>query len=149
MRRRLSLSSRVIRWLGIAISVVVVAFMIWDFCNQWDHLSGSGRVLAIAQITIEAAAVIVGIIGLLSTCVLIPVSGEVLMVAGLVTSVFYFVYGRTEPEKTPVEKFGNSMRGDDGWLKNIDDPPWTTLEYSWDRGKTKDEMSEVVSTLLG
>nr|RBQ92859.1 hypothetical protein FVER53263_01741 [Fusarium verticillioides] len=130
MRRRLSLSSKVIRWLGIAIGVVVVAFMIWDLCNQWDHLSGTGRGLAIAQIAIETAAVIVGIIGLFSTCALIPVIGQVLMVVGLVISVFYLVYGRPEPEKTPGEKFVDSMRGDSGWLKKIDDPPSTTLEYT-------------------
>ncbi|KAL9566594.1 hypothetical protein ACKAV7_009509 [Fusarium commune] len=130
MRRRLSLSSRVIRWLGIAISVVVVAFLIWELCNQWDHLSGTGKGLAIAQIAIETAAVIVGIIGLFSTCALIPVIGQVLMVIGLVVSIFYMVYGRPEPEKTPGEKFVDSMRGDNGWLKKIDDPPSTTLEYT-------------------
>ncbi|KAF4440843.1 hypothetical protein FACUT_3161 [Fusarium acutatum] len=130
MRQRLSISSRVIRWLGIAINVVVVAFMIWDLCNQWDHLSGTGRGLAIAQISIETAAAIVGIIGLFSTCALIPVPGQVLMVAGLVISIFYLVYGRPEPEKTPGEEFVDSMRGDNGWLKKIDDPPSTTLEYT-------------------
>ncbi|SCO86409.1 uncharacterized protein FRV6_10536 [Fusarium oxysporum] len=130
MRRRLSLSSRVIRWLGIAISVVVVAFLIWELCNQWDHLSGTGKGLAIVQIAIETAAVIVGIIGLFSTCALIPVIGQVLMVIGLVVSIFYMVYGRPEPEKTPGEKFVDSMRGDNGWLKKIDDPPSTALEYT-------------------
>ncbi|EXM08776.1 hypothetical protein FOIG_01838 [Fusarium odoratissimum NRRL 54006] len=130
MRGRLSLSSRVIRWLGIAISVVVVAFLIWELCNQWDHLSGTGKGLAIAQIAIETAAVIVGIIGLFSTCALIPVTGQVLMVIGLVVSIFYMVYGRPEPEKTPGEKFVDSMRGDNGWLKKIDDPPSTSLDYT-------------------
>ncbi|KAI1050275.1 hypothetical protein LB506_001923 [Fusarium annulatum] len=130
MRRRLSLSSRVIRFLSVAISAVVVAFMIWDLCNQWDKLSGTGRGLAIAQIAIEAAAVVVGIIGLFSTCALIPVIGQVLMVVGLVISIFYLVYGRPEPEKTPGEKFVDSMRGDNGWLKKIDDPPSTALEWT-------------------
>ncbi|RKL44845.1 hypothetical protein BFJ72_g3496 [Fusarium proliferatum] len=130
MRRRLSLSSRVIRFLSVAISVVVVAFMIWDLCNQWDKLSGTGRGLAIAQIAIEAAAVVVGIIGLFSTCALIPVIGQVLMVVGLVISIFYLVYGRPEPEKTPGEKFIDSMRGDNGWLKKIDYPPSTALEWT-------------------
>ncbi|KAF4958438.1 hypothetical protein FGADI_2360 [Fusarium gaditjirri] len=130
MRRRLSLSSRAIRWLGIAISVVAVAFMIWELCNQWDHLSGTGKGLAIAQIAIETAAVIVGIIGLFSTCALIPVIGQILMVVGLVISIFYLVYGRPEPEKTPGEKFVDNMRGDSGWLKKIDDPPSNALEYT-------------------
>ncbi|KAF5647461.1 hypothetical protein F52700_1321 [Fusarium sp. NRRL 52700] len=130
MRRRLSLSSRVIRFLSVAISAVVVAFMIWDLCNQWDHLSGTGRGLAIAQIAIETAAVIVGIIGLFSTCALIPVIGQVLMVIGLVISIFYLVYGGPKPEKTPGEKFVDSMRGDSSWLKKIDDPPSTALEYT-------------------
>ncbi|KAF5540996.1 hypothetical protein FMEXI_8148 [Fusarium mexicanum] len=130
MRRRLSLSSRVIRWLGIAIGVVVVAFMIWDLCNQWDHLSGTGRGLAIAQIAIETAAAIVGIIGMFSACAIISIIGKALMIVGLVVSIFYLAFGGPEPEKTPGEKFVDSMRGDGGWLKKIEDPPSTALEYT-------------------
>ncbi|KAF5242177.1 hypothetical protein FANTH_8809 [Fusarium anthophilum] len=130
MRRRLSLSSRVARWLGIAIGVVVVAFMIWDLGNQWDHLSGTGKGLAIAQIAIETAAAIVGIIGMFSTCAIIPIIGQALMIVGLVVSIFYLAFGGPEPKKTPGEKFVDSMRGDGGWLKKIDDPPLTALEYT-------------------
>ncbi|KLO83788.1 uncharacterized protein LW93_572 [Fusarium fujikuroi] len=112
----------------VAISIVVIAFIIWDLCNQWDKLSGAGRGLATEYIAILVAAVIVGIIGLFSTCAFIPVIGQVILVVGLVISFFSLVYGRPEPEKTPGEKFVDNMRGYNGWLEKIDDPPSTALE---------------------
>ncbi|KAF5590825.1 uncharacterized protein FSUBG_10689 [Fusarium subglutinans] len=39
-------------------------------------------------------------------------------------------FGGPESEKTPGEKFVDSMRGDGDWLKKIDDPPSTALEYT-------------------
>ncbi|KAF5966740.1 hypothetical protein FBULB1_11518 [Fusarium bulbicola] len=101
MRRRLLLSSKVVRWLDMAICIAI-----------------------------ETAAAIVGFIGMFSACALIPIIGQALMMVGLVISIVYLVFGGPEPEKISGEKFVDSMRGDGGWLKKIDDAPSTALGYT-------------------
>jgi hypothetical protein len=131
LKKKFSISPRFARFIGIALGAVVVGFLIWDLCNSWSRLSGTGKALSVLQIILESGAVVCAIIGLFSACSIIPVIGQVCMVLALVVAILLIFFGQPEREKTPGENFVDSMKDpNNGWLSKIDDPPAPLLDYT-------------------
>ena len=130
LRKKFSISTRVARVLGIALGVVVVAVLIWDLCKSWSRLSGTGKALSTLLIVLESAALICTLIGVFTACTIIPIIGQVIMVFAIVVGILLYFFGQPEREKTPGEKFVDSMKASDSWVSKLDDPPAPLLDYT-------------------
>lgn len=124
LKNKLSMPPRVIRIIGTVIAVVFIGFLIWDIAAHGRTMSAGQLALGIINIVLEVAIVVVEILGLILPAVsIIPVIGQILMIAVLIVGIFVTIFGTTEHQKTPGEKFVDRMQASGGWLSQIDDPP--------------------------
>jgi hypothetical protein len=131
LKGKLSVSPKVMRIIGTVIAVAFIGFLIWDIAVHGKNMSAGQLALGIINIILEVAIVVVEILGLLMPAVsIIPVIGQILMVAVLIIGILITIFGTTEHQKTPGEKFVDRMRASDGWLSKIDDPPAPLLTAS-------------------
>ncbi|RKK77994.1 hypothetical protein BFJ71_g16606 [Fusarium oxysporum] len=124
LKNKISVPPKVMRMIGIAIAVAFIGFLIWDLVAHGGAMSGGQLALGIINIVLEAAIVIVEVLGLLlPASTLIPVIGQILAIAVIVVGVLVMIFGNTEHQKTPGEKFVERMQTSGGWLSRIDEPP--------------------------
>lgn len=129
IKGKMSVPAGVIRVIGVVIAVAFISFLIWDIVAHGGQMSGGQLALGIINIILEAAIVVVEILSLIFPAVsIIPVIGQILAIAVLIVGILIMIFGATEHQETPGEKFVKRMQS--GWLTTIDSPPDPLLEAS-------------------
>ena len=129
IKGKVSVDIKYVRIIGIAISVVFIAFLIWDLVTTAGQMSKTQLTLGIINVVLEVAIVICEVLSLLMPAVsIIPVIGQFLAIAVLIVAIVMLILGNTEHQKTPGEEFVEKAQS--GWLKTIDDPPEALLSAS-------------------
>lgn len=136
LQNKMSMSANVVRLIGVVIAVAFISFMIWDMAVHGGKMSGGQLALGIINIILEVAIVVIEIVAVMMPALsIIPVIGQLLAVAVLVVGLLLMLFGGSEHQETPGEKFVGRMQQPDGWVTKLNDPPEALLTSSlssWD-----------------
>ncbi|EAQ86160.1 predicted protein [Chaetomium globosum CBS 148.51] len=102
LKGKLSVSPKVIRIIGTVIAIAFIGFLIWDIAVHGKNMSSVQLALGIINIILKVAIVVVEILGLIMPAVsIIPVIGQILLIAVIIVGIFITIFGTTEHQKTP------------------------------------------------